>query len=342
MKITLYELAEILKAQLIGDPDYMVIGPATLTSAGPENFTFITSAKYRSLLNTCQAGVVIGTQSELKNYSGNSLIVPSPYVSYAKAAAIFAPVFLNNKGVHPSAVIDSTVTLPDRISIGANSVIEADVLLANDVAIGAGCFIGRHCEIGESTSIGANVSVYHECSIGRNSIVHSGAVIGADGFGFANDNGCWLKVPQLGRVCIGNNVEIGANTTVDRGAIEDTVVKDGAKIDNLVQIAHNVHVGANTAIAGCVGIAGSTRIGENCAIAGGVGLLGHLEIVDGVTVTAMSMVTKSIMTPGVYSSGTPLEDNKQWHKNFVRFKQLDDMARRVRQLEKQLKSIKED
>ncbi len=342
MKITLSELAKKLNAQLTGDPDCLVTGPATLENAGPEHFTFITNSQYRKFLHNCQAGVVIGTQSDLNDYSGNSLIVSVPYVSYAIAASLFSPDLFQAQGVHASAVVDSSVKLSDSVSIGANSVIEADVILSGGVVIGAGCYIAQNCEIGEGSHISANVSLYHECTIGRDSIVHSGAVIGADGFGFANDDGSWIKVPQLGRVCIGDNVEIGANTTIDRGAIENTVIEDGVKIDNLVQIAHNVNIGANTAIAGCVGIAGSTRIGKNCAIAGGVGLLGHLEIVDGVTVTAMSMVTKSITKSGVYSSGTPLEDNKQWHKNFVRFKQLDEMTRRVRQLEKELKSIKED
>jgi len=190
--------------------------------------------------------------------------------------------------------------------------------------------------IGEGGRLVANVTLCHGSQIGKRVLIHPGVVVGADGFGFANDQGRWVKIPQLGRVVIGDDVDIGANTTIDRGAIEDTVIEDGVKLDNLVQVAHNVHIGAHSAIAGCAGIAGSAHIGKHCALGGGVGVVGHLQIADNVVVTGMSMVSHTITEAGVYSSGTPLQENAKWHRNYVRLKQLDDMARRLKRLEKQL------
>ncbi|MDH5602237.1 MAG: UDP-3-O-(3-hydroxymyristoyl)glucosamine N-acyltransferase, partial [Gammaproteobacteria bacterium] len=222
--------------------------------------------------------------------------------------------------------------------IAPGVVIESGVSIGDKVRIGAGCVIQKNVKIGADTVLTANITVAYACEIGERNLIHPGVVIGADGFGQAMDNGQWIKVPQLGSVIIGDDVEIGANTTIDRGAIENTIIEDNVKLDNQIQVAHNVRIGAHTAIAGCTAIAGSTKIGKHCRIAGMVGIVGHLEITDNVTVTAKSLVSGSIKKAGVYSAGTPLELNQQWRKNTIRFKHLDDMAKRLNKLEKQLSS----
>ena len=255
-------------------------------------------------------------------------------------AALLFPHAPAPVGVHPTAVVDPQAVVDGSASIGPHAVVEAGARIGARCEVGAGCFVGREAVIGADTRLLPNVTIYHECVLGERVLIQAGAVIGGDGFGFANDGGRWVKIPQLGRVVIGDDVEVGANSTIDRGAIDDTVVEEGVKIDNLVMVAHNVHIGAHSAAAGCVGIAGSARIGRHCTLAGGVGIVGHLEIADGVHVTGMSMVTHAIHESGVYSSGTPLMENREWRKSSVRFKQLDDMARRLRELEKQLEALK--
>jgi UDP-3-O-[3-hydroxymyristoyl] glucosamine N-acyltransferase len=293
------------------------------------------------LENTCVAAVIL-RQEDVEYCPVAALVCDNPYVAYARVSAMFSPVADNAEQIHPSAVIDAEAILSKGVTIGANSVVAARVELEAGVHIGSGCVIERGVHIGMGSQLHPNVTVYHDCEIGRNANIHSGAVIGSDGFGFANEAGRWIKIHQLGRVVIGDDVEIGANTSIDRGAIEDTVIGNNVIIDNQVQIAHNVSIGDHSAVTGCVGIAGSAVIGKHCALGGGVGILGHLEIVDGVTVTAMSLVTNSIKKPGVYSAGTPLEPKAQWQKNYVRFKQLDDMSRRIRALEKELKQLTEE
>ena len=231
--------------------------------------------------------------------------------------------------VHPTASIGPFVAIESGVVIGAGS------------SIGSHSSIGEGSQIGEGCQIAASVQIYHGVRIGDRVVLHSGVVIGSDGFGFANDKGVWVKIPQIGGVEIGDDVEIGANTTVDRGALENTVIGNGVKMDNQIQVAHNVQIGDHTAIAGCVGIAGSAKIGRYCGIGGGAGILGHLEITDGVQVTAMSLVTKSIKDPGIYSSGTSVEPSKLWHKNYARFRQLDEMARRIKALEQRLEKNEE-
>jgi UDP-3-O-[3-hydroxymyristoyl] glucosamine N-acyltransferase len=263
----------------------------------------------------------------------NALIVADPYVSYAKIALLLNPAPSFDSQIDPTAVIAASASIADAVYIGAHCVIGENVIIDSGSVIGPGCVIEQACCIGRNSRLVANVTLCTGVSIGERCLIHPGVVIGSDGFGVANDHGRWIKVPQLGKVRIGNDVEIGANTTIDRGALDDTVIEDGVKLDNLIQVAHNVKIGAHTVIAGCVGIAGSAEIGKHCAIGGGVGVLGHLQIADGVQVTAMSMVTKSIKAPGVYSSGVPLQTNRDWHKNAVRFKQLDELAARVKELE---------
>ena len=236
--------------------------------------------------------------------------------------------------MHSSAQISSSARLGENVSIGAQATISDNVCIGNNAIVEAGCVIGPGVSIGADCHLHARVTVERFCELGKQVILHPGVVIGSDGFGLVRDGGRWHKIPQIGRVIIGNDVEIGANTTVDRGALDDTIIEDGCKLDNLIQVAHNVHIGAGTAIAACVGIAGSAIIGKNCQISGAAVVLGHLTVCDEVTITAMSLVTKDIKKPGVYSSGTPLLDNAVWHRNNARYKSLDQMAKRLGSLEK--------
>lgn len=264
----------------------------------------------------------------------NALVHPNPYLAYALASKLFDARPVAAPGVHPSAVIAEGVTLAEGVSIAANVVIESGSEIRSGAVIGASSVIGAGSIIGENTELRANVTVYHGVTIGRDCMIHSGVVIGSDGFGFAPKGPGWEKIAQIGGVIVGDRVEIGANTTIDRGALDDTIIGSDVILDNQIQIAHNVVVGDYTAIAACTGIAGSTRIGQHCIIGGGCGISGHLEITDHVHLTGMTMVTKSVSEPGVYSSGTSFETNSQWRKNVARFRQLDELARRLRKLEK--------
>ncbi len=339
MEYTLGEIAQRIGARLEGDETIRISGVSSLESPRADTIGFLTHSRYRKHLNDTVAAAVILREDDLPHCPVAALVCDNPYATYARLTALFAPVADNAELIHPSAVIHAEAKLAEGVIVAANAVIAANVQLGAGTRIGSGCIIEEGVCIGEGSHLHPNVTVYHDCVIGRNANIHSGAVIGSDGFGFANEGGRWIKIHQLGRVIIGDDVEIGANTSIDRGAIEDTVIGNNVIIDNQVQVAHNVRIGDHTAVAGCVGIAGSAIIGNNCALGGGVGILGHLKIADGVTVTAMSLVTNSIKQPGVYSAGTPLEPKAQWQKNYVRFKQLDDMSRRIRTLEKQLKQL---
>jgi len=340
VKYTLGELAEHVSGTVKGDATYEIEGVGTLHHADSSQISFLTNPQYRKQLAFSKAGAVIMSASDAENCSLNVIISNNPYAAYAKIAALLSPVDKFTAGIHPSAHIATDTNISASASIAAGVVIESGVSLADSVRVGPGCVLQKNVKIGANSVLTANVTVVHNCEIGERNIIHPGVVIGADGFGQALENGNWIKVPQLGRVVIGDDVEIGANTTIDRGAIEDTVIEDNVKLDNQIQIAHNVKIGAHTAIAGCTAIAGSTKIGKHCRIAGMVGIVGHLEITDNVTVTAKSLVSGSIKKAGVYSAGTPLEPSQQWRKNTIRFKHLDDMAKRLNALEKQLISLK--
>ncbi len=319
MGYRLQELADKVGARVVGDGDILIEGVATLEGeAAPASIGFLTNPRYRKYLPGTQVSAVILTEADVEHCPLPALVVGNPHVAYAHISQLFAPGRGGESGIHPSAVIDDSAEVDSTALIGPN------------------CIIGNECNIGEDSRLAGNVTVYYGCHIGARALIHAGAVIGADGFGFANDAGVWVKVEQLGAVRIGDDVEIGANTTIDRGAVEDTVIEDGVKLDNLIQVGHNVCIGRYTAVASSTAIGGSTIIGEYCQIAGLVGFAGHLSVCDRVVVTGMSMVSHSITEPGVYSSGTPLDDNRQWRRNSVRFKQLDDMARRIKALEKAL------
>lgn len=332
---TLGSLAKAIGAKLEGDEGILINGLATLKQAQPGQLGFLANPQYRNQLHTTQASAVI-IAPEMKNEcSVAALLMPNPYLGYAKASRLFDRKPVPEAGfVHPSAVIAPSARVHASVHIGANVVVEDRAHLSEGVKIGPGCVVGADTKIGVGSFLFANVTLYHQVKIGARCVLHSGVVIGADGFGFANDQGRWEKIAQLGRVCIGDDVEIGAGTTIDRGALDDTVIGHGVILDNQVQIAHNVKIGNHTAIAGCSAIAGSTVIGEYCTIAGAVGVVGHISIADRVHITAMTLVTKSITKAGVYSSGTGMDAHESWKKNAARFRQLDNMNRRIKKLEK--------
>jgi len=339
VKYTLDELAKHVSGEIKGDASCEIESVGTLNSATKNQISFLTNPSYRKQLAYTQAGAVIMSASDAEHSKINTIISINPYAAYAKIAALLYPDEKYPEGIDPAAHIASDTQISKTASIAAGVVIESGVILADSVRIGPGCVLQKNVTVGVGSVLTANVTIAKDCKIGERNLIHPGVVIGADGFGQAMDEGNWIKVPQLGSVVIGDDVEIGANTTIDRGAIEDTIIEDNVKLDNQIQVAHNVIIGAHTAIAGCTAIAGSTKIGKHCRIAGMVGIVGHLEIADNVTVTAKSLVSGSIKKAGVYSAGTPLEPSQKWRKNTIRFKQLDDMAKRLNKLEKQLSSI---
>ncbi|MVW76397.1 UDP-3-O-(3-hydroxymyristoyl)glucosamine N-acyltransferase [Pseudomonas xionganensis] len=336
---TLEQLAEQLGAQLQGDGQAVIIGLATLQEAGPAQLSFLANAQYRKYLAGCKAGAVLLTAADAAGFQGNALIVANPYLAYAQLSHLFDPKPKALPGVHPTAVVAADAVVDASASIGAYAVIESAAQIGAGVRIGAHCVVGARSVIGEGGWLAPRVTLYHDVRIGKRVVIQSGAVIGGEGFGFANEKGVWQKIAQIGGVTIGDDVEIGANTTVDRGALSDTQLGNGVKLDNQIMIAHNVQVGDNTAMAGCAGISGSTKIGKNCMIAGGVGMVGHIEVCDNVFVTGMTMVTRSITEPGSYSSGTAMQPAAEWRKSAARIRQLDDMARRLQQLEKHLAAV---
>lgn len=331
---SLAELAALLDAELIGDAKQEISALATLQKATASDLTFIANPAYKKYLQTTRAGAVLVQPDWVEGFEGNKLVVKKPYLAYAMATKFFNTQRPPFTGIHPTAVIGEGCVLGADVSVGANAVLGAGAVLGEGAVIGAGCYIGDDSVVGSNTVLAANVSVYHGVTIGSDCRIHSGTVIGADGFGFAPDAGKWVKIYQLGGVVIGNNVEIGACTCIDRGALDNTHIADDVIIDNQVQIAHNVSIGRGTAIAGQAGIAGSTTIGEYCTIAGSVGISGHLTIADRVHITAMSLVSGSITESGSYSSGTALAPTKEWRKNAARFRQLDKLATRLIKLDR--------
>lgn len=334
---TLADLAQRIGAELVGDPHYQISALATLQSADHLQLSFIANPAYKKYLASSKAGAVIISRELVDSFSGNKLIVANPYLAYARLSPLFNPYLHNTPGIHPSAVVGKNCVIGKDVCIHANAVIDNGAVLGDGVVIGSGSFVGEDSVIGSGTKLYANVTIYYGITIGKDCLFHSGCVIGADGFGFSPSPQGWIKIHQLGGVVIGNGVEVGANTTIDRGALDNTIISDGVIIDNLVQIGHNVRLGRNTAIAANVGIAGSTTLGENCIIAGAAGLAGHLTLTDNVHITAMSMITSSISEPGSYSSGIPQAPTKEWRKNAARFRNLDALALRLIRLERSQK-----
>ncbi|WP_415904481.1 UDP-3-O-(3-hydroxymyristoyl)glucosamine N-acyltransferase [Neptuniibacter sp. QD48_55] len=337
---TLKQLAEFLSADLHGDDDFKVSALATLEKARSSDLSFIANSKYQKYLSDSQAGAVLMAPADLEYFEGNALVLDNPYLAYARVSQLFATPSDSLKGIAASANIAESAKVAKTASIAHGVVIGERSVVGDGVVIEPNAVIGADCIIGAESVVKANVTLYTDVHIGTNCLIHSGAVLGADGFGFANEKGDWVKIAQLGGVRVGNNVEVGAGTTIDRGALEHTIISDGVILDNQIQIAHNVSIGEKSAIAGCTAVAGSTKIGAGCTIAGACGITGHLSIADGSHITAMSLVTKSIVEPGVYSSGTGMLPHKQWKKNVVRFRQLDDLARRIKSVEDKITEIK--
>ena len=336
MTQTLGELATRFAADIQGDADSLIEGVASLKSAQSGQISFFYDKQYLNELASTRASAVILRPEHCELSKTACLVTENPQLLFARVSNLLQQQVEVESGIHPDATIASSVRIDPSASIAARAVIGSDVKIGRNTIIGAGCVIGNGSVIGDDSRLIANVSVCDNVRVGDRALIHPGAVIGADGFGLVNDDGQWLKVPQLGTVVIGDDVEIGANTTIDRGSLDNTVIDDGVKLDNQIQVAHNVHIGAHTAIASGAGIAGSVRIGRHCTFAGKVGVAGHLEITDNVHITGMSMVTKSITESGVYSSGIPTQENKKWNRTVARFSQLDDMAKRLKKIEKKL------
>lgn len=329
-----YLEAELVSASSVSDAaEILIRGISSPLSACDDQISFVASRAYVAELENTSAAAIILSEEFANLCHVSHLIVANPYLAYAKLTQLFAEP-RPDSGIHSSAVISETAVIGDGCSIAANAVIADGAIIGDSAIIGPNVSIGARAKIGMRTQLHANVSIYHDVSIGSDCIIHSGTVIGSDGFGFAPGNEGYVKIHQLGTVLVGDRVEIGANASIDRGALGNTEIHDGAKIDNLVHIAHNCIIGANTALAGQVGMAGTTEIGKGCTFGGQVGIAGHIKIADGVHVTGKSMVTKKITEPGLYSSGTGFSDNKSWRKNAVRFNQLDELYKRVLRLEK--------
>lgn len=337
--MTLGQLAEALGATLKGPEALQITGLATLQEAGPGQLSFLANPQYRKYLDNSQAAAVLLKAADAEGFAGNALIVADPYLAYARISHLFDPKPKAEAGIHPSAVVAEDAQVDASASIGPFVVIESGARIGANVSIGAHCVIGARSVVGERGWLAPRVTLYHDVTIGKRVVIQSGAVIGGEGFGFANEKGVWRKIAQIGGVTIGDDVEIGVNTAVDRGALSDTRIADGVKLDNQIQIAHNVQIGEHTAMAACVGISGSTRIGKHCTIAGGVGMVGHIDVCDNVFVSGMTMVTRSITEPGAYSSGTAMQPLADWRKSAARIRQLDDMSKRLQQLEKRVDTV---
>ncbi|AGV17251.1 MULTISPECIES: UDP-3-O-(3-hydroxymyristoyl)glucosamine N-acyltransferase [Vibrio] len=339
--LTLAELATITGGELFGDESLVVSRVAPMDKAQEGDVTFLSNPKYAKHLSECQATVVMVKAEHKDQCVGNALVVSDPYVAFARVVQAMDTTPKPADDIAPSAVIAADVKMGENVTIGANAVIETGVELGDNVSVGAGCFIGKNAKLGNNTKLWANVTIYHEVSLGDDCLVQSGTVIGSDGFGYANDKGEWIKIPQLGSVRIGNRVEIGACTTIDRGALEDTIIEDNVILDNQLQIAHNVQIGYGTVMPGGTIVAGSTKIGKYCQIGGASVLNGHITIADGVAITGMGMVMRSIEEKGLYSSGIPLQTNREWRKTATRVHRIDEMNKRLKAVEKQLEQKEE-
>ena len=333
-------LADKVQAELLGDPELQIARLSTLEASGPNDLTFLSHPKYLIQLAKSAAGCVVVAPSsrDAAMQRGSCIVVDVPYHYFALITQLWKRKHFPAPAprIHPSALIDPLAILGPNVSIGAFVCIAAGAIVGEGARIAEHCVIGANAVIGAGSRLSARVTVADACRIGERCIIHPGAVIGADGFGFAPHDGQWIKIEQLGAVQIGNDVEIGANTCVDRGALQDTVIEDGVKLDNLVQIGHNVRVGKHSAMAGCAGVAGSATIGAHCTVGGGAIVLGHLRLADGVHVSAASIVTRSLLKPGHYTGLFPIDDNAAWEKNAATLKQLHALRERIKQTEKSL------
>ena len=336
----LSEIVDALGGRIIGDNTTIISRVSSLQNAKSGDICFINDAKYQKSLSDSLCSAVVLREKDAELTSLSRIIVDNPYAYFAKLSAFLNPPAAHLLGIAPSAVVDASATVPESCSISALAVIGANVVLGNNVIIGSGCIIENDVIIADNTRLEPHVTIKHHCVIGQNCHIFSGAVIGSDGFGYAEEAGRWLKIPQVGRVVIHDYVDIGANTTVDRGALDDTIIEEGVKLDNLIQIGHNCVIGAHTVIAGCTGIAGSAKIGKHCKIGGAAMILGHLEIADHVTISPGSMITRSLPTADTYTALMPFQTHKAWLNTAAKIRHLDDLSDKIKQLEKALALLK--
>lgn len=335
----LSEIVERFGGELAGNPDVRIRQVAPLSTAQSEHIAFLANPKFRQQLLSTRAGAIIVSPESRDATTLPRIISDNPYAYFAKVSTLLNPLAPPQPGVHSTAIVCSGAAIAPSASIGAFVFVGEGVVVGDSVVIEPGCYLGDHVHIGEGSWLHSQVAIYHDCLIGKRAILHSGAVIGADGFGLAQEEGRWLKIPQIGRVVIGDDVEIGANTTVDRGALEDTVIEDGVKLDNQIMIAHNVHIGAHTAMAGCVGVAGSAKIGSHCTVGGAAMILGHLEIPDRTNISAGTFITKTIAKPGTYTSAMPFSSHQTWLKNAAHLRHLDKLVERIDYLEQKINEL---
>jgi UDP-3-O-[3-hydroxymyristoyl] glucosamine N-acyltransferase len=338
-----YSLDDIVKALggfVIGDGDTLISRVASVANAKTGDISFINDTKYEKALVSSKASACILKDKHTTLTTLPKIVVDDPYAYFAKVSALLNPPAPIKLGVAPSAVIDGSTLVPASCSIGALVVIGENVVLGESVIIGNGCIIENNVTIANNTRLEPNVTIKHHCEIGENCHVFSGAVIGSDGFGYAEEAGRWLKIPQVGRVILQNYVDVGANTTIDRGALDDTIIEEGVKLDNLIQIGHNCVIGAHTVIAGCVGIAGSARVGRHCKIGGAAMILGHLVIADNVTISPGSMITRSLIVSDTYTALMPFQTHKAWLSTAAKIRHLDNFADKIKQLEKEIALLK--
>lgn len=337
---SLDEIASALGGVVVGDGRTIIKRVASLANAKAGDISFLSDSKYLKVLNTSRASAYVLSHENCALTQAPRILVDQPYVYFAKLSALLNPGNVIAVGVAPTAVVAKTANIPESCSIGHQVVIGDHVTLGENVVIGSGCVIESHVSIADECKLESNVTIKYGCEIGKRCHIFSGAVIGSDGFGYAEEDGHWIKIPQVGRVLIGDDVDIGANTTVDRGALDDTIIEEGVKLDNLIQIGHNCVIGAHTVIAGCVGIAGSARIGRHCKIGGAAMVLGHLEIADHVTISPGSMITRSLASAGTYTALMPFQTHKAWLATAAKIRHLDAFADKIKLLEKELAMLK--
>lgn len=339
---SLHEIASALGGVVVGDSSTTIKRVASLANAKVGDISFLSDSKYLKVLNASRASAYVLSQENSALTDAPRILVDQPYVYFAKLSALLNPGNVIDIGIAPTAIVADSAVVPESCSIGHQVVIGDHVTLGENVVIGSGCVIESHVSIADNCRLEANVTIKHGCEIGKRCHIFSGAVIGSDGFGYAEEDGRWIKIPQVGRVVIGDDVDIGANTTVDRGALDDTIIEEGVKLDNLIQIGHNCVIGAHTVIAGCVGIAGSARIGRHCKIGGAAMVLGHLEIADHVTISPGSMITRSLVSADTYTALMPFQTHKAWLTTAAKIRHLDAFADKIKQLEKELAMLKSD
>lgn len=341
MPLSLGQLAEVAQARLRGDPERLIQRVATLDRAGEGTISFLANQRYRHLLADTGASAVILAEADAADCPVDCLISDNPYLAHARVMTALHPPVGTAPGIHPTAFVEPSAVVPESASVAAHCYLGPGVELGDGVEVGPGCILLDNVVVGAGSRLLASVTLCADTRLGERCLIHPGAVIGGDGFGLANDEGTWIKVPQVGRAVLGNDVEVGSCSSIDRGAIGDTEVADGVKIDSQVHIAHNVQIGQHTAIAGCAAVAGSSRIGAHCTIAGGAGLTGHIELADNVHISGVTAVTRSIRQPGAYTGTVPAMEHASWLKNFARLRHLDDMVRRVKALERELATLRQ-